>query len=56
MDIQDAEKIVKNGKTLLEWAKTDPLKLEKILENEFDKDTQEAITLVYRVHVMGHNN
>ena len=54
MSLQEAEETNKLGKTLLEWAQKDPLKLEKMIEHEFDDDLREAMTLVYRVHVMGH--
>lgn len=54
MTLEEAEKLIKFDKTLLEWANTDPWKLEKMIEHEFDEDIREAMTMVYRVHVMGH--
>ena len=54
MTLEDAENIEVQDKSLLYWAKKDPLRLEKLIENEFDDSTREAMIHVYRVHVLGH--
>jgi hypothetical protein len=51
--LEKIEKIEINGKSLLDWAKTDPHRLEKMSEQEFNKELREAMVYIYRIHVMG---
>ena len=52
-DLKEAEQIEVNGKTLVEWAKTNPTKLEKMFEHEFDETLRDQMIMVYREHCMG---
>ena len=45
-------KIVVQGKTLEEWAKTNPLKLEVMSEQEQDDELREHMVTVYREIVL----
>lgn len=48
-----AEQVVVHDKPLLEWAKSNPTKLEKMFEHEFDETLREQMVLVYRHYCMG---
>jgi len=48
-----AEQVVVQDKPLLEWAKNNPIKLEKMFEVEFNETLREQMVLVYRHYCMG---
>ena len=51
--LKEAEKIEVGGKTLLEWAKNEPTRLEKMFEHEFDDKLRAQMLIVYREYCMG---
>ena len=52
-DIEVAKRVVVQDHTLEHWAKTNPNKLEKMFEVEFDEQLREHMVLVYRHFCMG---
>lgn len=48
-----AEQVVVQGKPLIEWARNNPTKLEKMFEVEFDEVLREQMVMVYREYCMG---
>ena len=48
-----AEQVVVQGKPLLEWAKSEPVKLEKMFEHEFNSELRAQMLIVYRHYCMG---
>lgn len=54
--LEEAEKVEVNGKPLIEWAKSNPVRLEKMFEHEFNETLREQMLLVYREYCMGGIN
>ena len=46
--LADAEGMVVKGKTLKDWATSNPVRLEQMFENEFDEVTRNKMLLVYK--------
>ena len=46
-EIANIENTKVQGKTLKEWATTNPEKLEVMIENQFDEELREQMTAVY---------
>lgn len=53
-DLEVAKRFVVQDHTLEHWAKTDPERLEKMCENEFDEQVRTHMTLVYSHYCMGN--
>jgi hypothetical protein len=51
--LKEAEQVEVNGKTLKDWAKTEPVRLEKMFEHEFDEKLRAQMLIVYREYCMG---
>lgn len=52
IDIKEAEDYETRGKSLKEWALTEPHRLEIMSENEFDDKIREMMITVYRKYRM----
>lgn len=48
-----AEQVVVQDKPLIEWAKSNPVRLEKMYEHEFNDELRAQMLLVYREYCMG---
>lgn len=52
VSLEEAEKVVVQGKTLLEWARTDSARLESIYEHTFDPRERAMVLTVYKFHCL----